>query len=253
MARWAKPPEPRRLNYNDPITRQLFFALPAGWDRGRSSTNEVTRNTARLPSAGAAMGTVDPTLVPSNQDYGLGLGSTHAGWFNYPTETAVIATGGPFSCAALVRPLIVPALNTVNRRILQKRLDGQPTSPGFDLFVDSFVALTWTFEWSDGVNEERVRSGLVPSAQRTDLLVGTLNPTTGTARLYINGALETAGALTVFPVNPPAQPIGVSGGIGPAGDEGGDNAVGMAAIWARELSAREVSELWADPFRMWRG
>lgn len=252
MGRWAKPPEPRRVNYNDPLSRQLFFALPAGWDRGRSAGNEVTRNTTRVQSAGAAMGTVDPALVACVRDFGLGLGSTTAGWFNYAAETAPIATGGPFSCAALVRPTVVPALNTVNRRVLQKRADGQPTSPGFDLFLDSFVNITWTFEWSDGVNEERVRSGVIPSAQRTDLLVGTLNPTTGIARLYWNGELETEGALTVFPVNPAAQPIGVAGGIGPAGDEGGDNVVGMAAIWARELSARDVTDLWADPYRMWR-
>lgn len=252
MGRFHQQKRPQ-IHLANPLTRQLLFAVPCAWDRGLAWPTNVTRNTIRAPTAGDAMGTINPAILATILDFGYGLCSSTDGWFSYEADlgVSIFIGGAGFSCAALVRPTVVPPVGTTNRRVFQKRASGAATSPGFDMFLDTFIAHTWSFEWSDGVTEQTLRSTSVPNVERSDLLVGTLDPQTSVARFYVNGICEVEAALGVTPVNPVGQPIGICGGIGPAGDEGGNNCVGMAALWNRVLNPREVNDLWADPFRMW--
>ena len=252
MGRYAKPTQAAgTLNYGEPITRRLAFAVASGWDRGQGQPfTTVTREV--LGTSGAANGTLPAGGPAMTKDFGWGHCSSNDGWYNYSSMLTppTFDPSAGFSFACVVQPLVLPAVNTFNRRVLQKRASGAATDPGFDAFLDSFVSLTWSFEWSNGVIEQTLRSTVVPVLNRSDLLVGTLEPLGSIARLYVNGALDVSAALAVVPVNPLALPIGVCGGIGPVGDRGGDNCVGFAAIWNRALSAREVTELWASPYRM---
>jgi len=256
MPRWQKPANPGAINLGDPLARQLLFALAPGWDRGLRSSDSTVTPEARTEIAGVLQNVAIAGGVAQTSAPGWGLCSGSNSWFNYPSDIGIPSFVGNvgFSVAILVEPLVIPALNTVNRRVFQKRLNGAPTSPGFDMFLDSFIAYTWSFEWADGVTEQTLRSvNQIPTLNRPDLLVGTLNPQTSIANLYVNGILENSAALVTVPSNPVGQPIGVCGGIGPANDAGGDNCATFAALWNRELSQQDVLTLHANPFRMFTG
>jgi hypothetical protein len=251
MPRFQKPALPV-LNYSHPLTRELLYTTPAGWDRGiRSTENTVTRSSKNLVE-GVANGAPPVLGVARVSEFGWGLCSSNNSWYQY-TAVAVptlIGSGG-LTVAALVQPLVIPAIGTFNRRVIQKRASGAATDPGVDMFLDSFISYSWSFEWSDGVNEQTLRGG-VPELNKIALLVGTIEPQGSIARLYVDGAQVAEAALLLSPVNPVALPISICGGIGPAGDQGGDNCVSFAAIWNRALRPREVADLWADPYRMFR-
>jgi len=253
MPRFQKPLRPR-IAWGNPLAREVLFSVACGWDRGFRETNMQVTRSDRNKLLGLALGTPPAIGVTATEDFGWALCSGTDGWYEYDADNgvSVFIAGAGFSCAALVRPLVVPPLGTTNRRVFQKRNSGAAVDPGFDMFLDTFIMHTWSFEWSDGVTEQTLRSTTAPALNRSDLIVGTLSPQDNRARFYINGALENEAALAVVPANPVGQPIGVCGGIGPAGNAGGDNCVGMAALWNRELRPREVADLWADPYRMWR-
>ncbi len=252
MARFAKPAFPR-LRAGAGLADQLLFALPPGWDRGYGLPGPHVTRSSMTGRPGTAINTLIAGGPATVEGFGWALTSSSDGWFDYVADIGVptFIAGAAFSCAVLVRPTIVPPLNSTNRRVFQKRVSGAATSPGFDVFLDTFITHTWSFEWSDGVNEQTLRSTTAPSTQRADVIVGTLDPVANQARIYINGVLEREAALAVVPVNPAGRPIGVGGGIGPVGDAGGNAAIGMAALWNRRLSMREAAELAANPYALW--
>jgi hypothetical protein len=254
VPKFGQKPILAKLNANHPLASQMLFGLCSGWDRAyRLSPGNLVTKESRRQIPGIIVNTIPPTVYDTI-DAGWALCSSSDSWFHYEIDqgVGVFISGAPFSCATLVRPLVVPAIGGTNRRIFQKRLDGAPSSAGFDMFLDAFTFLSWSFEWSDGTAEQTLRSTTVPSTGRTDLVVGTLDPVTSTARIYVNGVLENQSVLTVIPSNPTGLPIKVCGGVGPVGNAGGDNCSAMAALWQRALNPREVAFLNADPYLLWR-
>lgn len=234
------------------MTRGLLFGVNCGWDKGlRNAANEVTRTSRNLVD-GVSNGAAPASGVARVNGSGWALCSSNDSWYEYaPTSLSAISTPAGLTVAALVEPLVLPGVSTFNRRVVQKRLSGAPTDPGFDLFLDSFVSLSWSFEWSDGVAEQTLRAG-IPVLNEQTLLVATLDTQANMATLSINASGSNSTALTIVPVNPAALPVAICGGIGPVNDRGGDNCVSMAAVWNRPISPREITQLWADPFTMWR-
>jgi hypothetical protein len=240
------------------LWRMLNIAAAPGWEKGFTDTQNQACprvpgagqfGTPAVPIAGRAFWEVGANAgcYPSpfenygRQVYKSDIVSGSYRFTNLQTFPPIISyeTVFGFTVAILWRPRAVTAADDpiVVRRVSPFGV----ANAGWSLHT--IAGNVYQFRISDGAVQASVASTTTQNTERVDLLVATYDRSN--LRFFVNGVLEatTAATLTVGNVNRSIRIYGASSADGTAG---------MMAMWNRALARSEVSQLYSDPFFIWR-
>lgn len=248
-----------RPNRKSTLWDGCMFATMAGSIRGhiqaatpQGDRDDVTGQRSTIFTAGG--------FTPNNvnwQRWSMGRGFDNGdgavslnpqGWDGVGGSLYTIQNG--FTGAVIIRP---DAQSTNGQLPFFKRRS-QPygaAQPGW-AFTGAAGNL-WRFNYSDGVTQRTITSTTVQDAAgiRSDLIIVTLNDARTTLNMYVNGKLETTVAFAATSIgNPAGEDIKILG-YGPL-NEVYPGFIPFAAAWPRVLNDQERSQLWVDPWIMWR-
>lgn len=229
------------------LWRGCLWAIAAGWNRGWNEPGGQTTYDDQRLTRGILQGSRPGThvIIDAGRALASGISDDRIDWSDIANGYNGI--NGQVSVAVLFRVTTVP---NSNRRIICKRFSGGNAEPGWDLFTDFTLGNVISFEFSDGVDEDRVSTTTAAAADTTQTFLCVATHDRTRAAIWLNGIRE---AVNAAPARIPAnnnQPIDLFSN--PNNDTRLDGDIAMAAVWNRALSDGEILQLNTDPYTMWR-
>lgn len=229
------------------LWRQCVFASAVGWNKGWTEPSGQTTYDDQKNIKGVLQGSRPGThtIIDAGRALASGVSNDPIIWT--PVLSGYDAGPNGFSVACVVKPATVPA--ALSLAIFSKRVDVGGANAGWSLIADN-APFQYVGAIASGGVAANVASQTAPSIDRSDMLVMTYDRVT--LKLFVNGKLEDTQA-TAIAVGTNASAVALFNFNPTIAARQFDGDVSMAAIWNRELLTAEISQLYSDPYIMWKG